>query len=224
MYCSGTIDLTQLCLGMLGSQWYQMQFSDGDYAGYESAQQACENVGASVLSNPGATHIGGGIGLPSISNAQEQVEGLLANPACAHAIGAPSTQAAVAAATSASIVYGTIGLPYLTVNANGALSPGQQAANYNPNTGGITLNSAVNWSDPSEQVAINPAGQAVTVGLSIPGVNVPAGGPVPWTSQQFMDFYILHELAHSFGLTHTGRGPGQQEPFYNEAIWNSCFH
>jgi len=44
MYCAGAIDITQLCLGQLSGQWFQMQFSDGDYAGYASAQLACQNI------------------------------------------------------------------------------------------------------------------------------------------------------------------------------------
>ena len=86
--------------------------------------------------------------------------------------------------------------------------------------GDITLNSAINWNNPSHQVAINPQGQAVIVVLTIPGVQ---GVP---TAQQFLEFYILHEWAHSLGLAHEGLvgQPGTEETLYNEAIWNSCFH
>ena len=54
--------------------------------------------------------------------------------------------------------------------------------------------------------------------LGIPGV---AGA---LTAEQFMDFYIFHELAHSFGLQHNGDQLGTTQSFYNEAIWKSCFH
>jgi RHS repeat-associated protein len=43
MYCAGSIDFTQLCLGMLGGNWYQWQFTNPDAAGYASAQLACQN-------------------------------------------------------------------------------------------------------------------------------------------------------------------------------------
>jgi hypothetical protein len=39
---------------------------------------------------------------------------------------------------------------------------------------------------------------------------------------QLMDFVLLHELAHSFGLSHDQPG-GASQAFYNTAIWESCF-
>jgi hypothetical protein len=108
-------------------------------------------------------------------------------------------------------------LPYLTADASGNPSPNQLGAEYLP-FGAITLNSAVNWADPAHQTAIDPSGHAITIALGIPGV---AATP---TAGQFMDFYILHELAHSFGLNHDETQLGRTQAFYNEAIWNSCFH
>jgi RHS repeat-associated protein len=162
-----------------------------------------------------------GSSIPSIGDSRGRVEGLLRDPGCAMAIGAASVDAAEKTAQSIYISYGQMSLPgysqlpYFTVDANGRLSGGQLGGQYN--LGDITLNSAVNWADPSHQAAINPQGQAVTVALGIPGVQ-----DAP-TAQQFMDLYVLHELAHSFGLTHPGivDQPGTTNAFYNEAIWNS---
>jgi predicted Zn-dependent protease with MMP-like domain len=43
------------------------------------------------------------------------------------------------------------------------------------------------------------------------------------TPAQFMEFTILHELAHSFGLDHNDVTAGTTTDFYNQAIWASCF-
>ncbi len=169
----------------------------------------------------GAT--GGNLMMPSISDSRARVLTLLQKLPCALAIGATSPESATERAESISISYGRMtlpgfsDLPYLTADANGSISPNQLAGQYL--NGNITLNSAVNWANPSGQPAIDPTGNVVTTSLGIPGV----AAAVP-TAQQFIDFYVLHELAHSFGAVHDEQQLGTTTSFYNEAIWNSCFH
>lgn len=38
-----------------------------------------------------------------------------------------------------------------------------------------------------------------------------------------MDFYILHELAHRFSVTHPGSNPATTERAYNRGILARCF-
>jgi hypothetical protein len=40
---------------------------------------------------------------------------------------------------------------------------------------------------------------------------------------QFLDLTLLHEIAHSFGVSHRGTEVGNTVAFYNTAIWQACF-
>ena len=46
------INITQLCLAMLGGQWYQWQFTNPDAAGYPSAQMACQMANVQLNAIP----------------------------------------------------------------------------------------------------------------------------------------------------------------------------
>ena len=43
------------------------------------------------------------------------------------------------------------------------------------------------------------------------------------TPGQFMDFWLLHEIPHSFGNSHPGNNSATTQQAYDKNIWINCF-
>lgn len=82
-----------------------------------------------------------------------------------------------------------------------------------PVLGGILLNSNVNWSDPNSTLA--PLDEKP---WTVPALDVEANLLCisSITSLQFMDFMILHELAHYNGVT------DPDAPSFEKRLWTDC--
>jgi len=81
----------------------------------------------------------------------------------------------------------------------------------------ITLNTSVNWADPSMTLAINQNGNSVQYDLL--AATAFKVGAASVTAAQFMDLTILHELEHSFGGGH----PETDADAYDRGVWRDCF-
>jgi hypothetical protein len=156
--------------------------------------------------------------LSSLSALQSQL--------CAGAIGAPSPEAAQARVANISIgMYatysGSLDLGPLTLEPDGSFTPGTGAAAYNPNTQDISLNSYIDWAGGTVYACRVDGTNCQRVNLAQGEANrVGANG---MSAEQFMDFAILHEIAHSFGLSHPGTNAVNDAAGYNKAIWENCF-
>ncbi|MGO9095484.1 MAG: RHS repeat-associated core domain-containing protein, partial [Bryobacteraceae bacterium] len=88
----------------------------------------------------------------------------------------------------------------------------------NPNI--ITLNSAVNWTNPNSTPAVGIGGLTTYTALTGMAQQV---GAASMTAQQFVDLIILHELGHVFTQQHGGTS-GVTTQQYNTNIWDNCFN
>jgi hypothetical protein len=162
----------------------------------------------------------------AISGSRDRVGSMLKDADCAKAIGARDAASATNRAQRIKIGSSALGNFHVIADAeNNPIRIDQNRsaalARYNPGFLGIgrsiTLNTAVNWEDPSATMAINQNGTAATYDLlAATAVNV---GAASVTAAQFMDLTILHELAHSYGVDH----PRTDASAFDSAIWRDCF-
>ncbi len=143
---------------------------------------------------------------------------------CAGAIGAGSLKGATDRLRGIRLGATDLGQLKVLTDSNGAVvgvAPGQEVGQYSNSFFGmkksIELNSQVNWSDPNSTIAVDQNGNQVTYAL----LNAEAFelSISSMTPNQYMDFIVLHELAHSFGQDHPKGSAGA----YNRNIWSHCF-
>jgi RHS repeat-associated protein len=92
-------------------------------------------------------------------------------------------------------------------------SPG--LGRYNPLTGSISLNSNVNWLDPSQTPATLDGKNWTYNAL---GAQAAALGAAAVSAQQLMDLAILHELSHYKGAI----GSPDKSPGVEQKLWKDC--
>jgi RHS repeat-associated protein len=152
-----------------------------------------------------------------LSNAVQHEKDVMTDK-CAQAIGASNAADAVSQFSKVLMGFSDLGTITTTTDASGtitAVSPNPPIAQFN--AGAISFNTQVNWNDPNLTSAINQNGQGVIYhALDAMAFNV---GAASMTATQFMDFTLLHELAHSLG----GQHPPNDATDFNKNIWSNCF-
>jgi len=146
---------------------------------------------------------------------------------CAEAIGAKDSAGAVKRTKDLKFEIGDVGgYVRLVPQVGGGATPHEDTpglANYgrgsgmNPLVRRVRLNETINWSDPSRSMAINQSTGMLMDYDVLAAAGYERGASV--TSTELMDFVLLHEVGHSFGIDH----PFTQATEYNKAIWKNCF-
>ena len=177
--------VSAICMSMLTMQWYQMQFTDGDYAGYPSAQLACQNAGNSQIVFTSGPKPGGGGPIPDAAMGRELVKALrvaermLDNPACRALFGlstTPDPRVILANLySSGNFVYGAIPSEAGTVTS--ATTAGVGRANTVPASDGTVL--------------------AVSASVVITLNNTGAGASFVSGDTRDQAITLLHELGHA---------------------------
>jgi len=144
---------------------------------------------------------------------------LSANPDCDNAIGFGETSLGADVAATVPIVFSNLGALNATTDANGSIVSVSGAIAQGPlgtTLGPLELNAVVNWSNPSQTLAVNQLQAAVPYDLL--AAEEARVGTATMTSLEFMELTILHEMGHGAGLDH----PRGDSSDYNKAIWDTC--
>lgn len=153
---------------------------------------------------------------PLLGKSQQRIRDNMSED-CATVLGASSVESAMER-TKMSVGFASLGA--LRYQSGAATKDSGPVARYAPGLFGIGraigLNTAINWEDPTKQVAFVDgkiqsfdllAAQAKQLEID------------SMTADQFLDLSLLHELRHSFGGDH-GRNLSTED--FDKQIWEKC--
>jgi RHS repeat-associated protein len=161
-----------------------------------------------------------------VERSRQRARKMLENPRCANAIGAGSSDIAIAALERADISLGPTmyGRPS-SDNGGGITFNLGQYFRGDAGEAIIRLNERINWLVPNRQsysrysLAVDDDGNIVRSLIGEGVTNLITAIGLDLTHAGVMDLAVLHELAHHFGLSH----PDGDVKTFNEAIYNACF-
>jgi hypothetical protein len=139
---------------------------------------------------------------------------------CARAIGAPDSARAKSVFNDMDIGFSDLGAFRFNRGSDGSLTPDRGTgliARYNPVLGfrNIRLNTHIDWGNPNNTRGLDQNGNSVqyrALDAQATALDISS-----MTAQEFMDFTLLHELAHRFGQHNI-----DSDPAVEKRIWRDC--